>query len=146
MNRNLRERALAFLARREYSRNELRHKLQPYAGERDDLDALLDDLAGRGWLSDVRFVEQVVHARKGKYGSLRIAQELREKGVAEEDFGDVLRVLRDEDLVHAREVWRRKFGSPPADLKERAKQMRFLQSRGFGLDVIRRVLGGEDEE
>ena len=70
---SLRARALSYLARREYSRDELHRKLTPYAEDADELEALLNDLKARGWLSEQRFVEQTVHARRGKFGSLRIA-------------------------------------------------------------------------
>ena len=80
----LRERALGYLSRREYSYQELQQKLRGYAEEQDDLPALLEDLKKRGWLSEQRYTEQIVHARKAKFGSRRVAHELREHGVAEE--------------------------------------------------------------
>ena len=49
-------------------------------------------------------------------------------------------------ISRAREVWRRKFGEPPTDAAERGKQMRFLASRGFGGDAIRKVVSGGDDE
>ena len=75
---NLRERALGYLTRREYSRQELYRKLLPYAGE-EDLDGLLEEFRQRGWISDARYADQMVHARKGKYGSRKVAHELRRK-------------------------------------------------------------------
>lgn len=143
---NLRERALRFLARREYTRSELARKLSPYTEDRDELDALLDDFARRDWLSEARFAEMVVQARLGKFGSRRIIHELREKGVSEEGIAAVLPEVRENELETARAVWVKKFGILPADARERAKQMRFLASRGFGAETIRRVMQGKEDE
>lgn len=136
----LRERALGYLARREHSYRELYRKLQPYAEEADDLAALLDDFKQRGWISDERFAEQVVHARRGRYGSLKVAHELREKGVADGVVERAVAALGDLDGAHS--VWQKKYGKLPESREEWAKQARFLQSRGFGFDVIKRVLKG----
>ena len=152
---SLRARALQYLARREYSRSELRGKLQPYvqAGEDfelvhpDGLDALLDDLTIRGWLSDARAATQLLHAKRNRFGMQRITHELRQKGIAEELISAALPALKESELEAAREVWQRKFGTLPQDTGEKARQVRFLQSRGFGFDVIFQVLrGGSDIE
>jgi regulatory protein len=144
MKLDLRARALGYLARREYSRDELQRKLLLHAEDLDVLEALLDDFVRRGWLSEQRVVEQVVHARQGKFGSRRIAHELREKGVNEELIEGALAEF--DELATARVVWARKFGALPADAKERAKQMRFLMSRGFGGETIRKVLQQRDDD
>ena len=142
----VRQRALNYLARREYTRDELYRKLLPYAEESDSLEDLLADFKARGWLSEQRFVEQVVHARSGRYGSRYIAHELREKGVAEELIAQALPQLKESDLETARTIWAKKFGTLPGDAKERAKQMRFLASRGFGQETIYKVVWGSMEE
>lgn len=147
MNRpepSLRERALRLLARREYSRDELQRRLAPHAEDAEALEPLLDDLKRRGWLSEQRVVEQVVHARQAKFGGRRIAHELREKGVAEELIDGALAGF--DELATARSVWAKKFGALPADANERGKQMRFLMSRGFGGETIRKVLQGSGED
>ena len=141
----LRARALGCLSRREYSRDELYRKLAPYTEDPDKLNSLLEDLKARGWLSDQRFVEQIVHARQGKFGSQRVAHELRQKGVAEELIGTALEQVKEGELEAAKAVWQRKFGRLPVDAKDRAKQIRFLQSRGFGGDIIRNVLKHGDD-
>lgn len=145
---SLRQRALDCLARREYSRQELHRKLQPFAGEADDIPALLNDFQQRGWLSDERFTEQIVHARKSRYGSLKVAHELREKGVTEALVTKAVAALSQEEEANARGVWQRKFGEAPKNREEWAKQARFLQSRGFGFEIIKRVLrnGPDDTE
>ncbi|MBA4382301.1 MAG: recombination regulator RecX [Sideroxydans sp.] len=145
---SLRARALQCLARREYSRAELRAKLLTHAqvdedsgrAEAVDLDALLDDLTVRGWLSDARATSQLVHAKRSRFGTQRITHELRQRGVSDELIDAALPALKESELDSAREVWQRKFGVVPQDAKEKAKQMRFLQSRGFSIDVILKVL------
>jgi len=142
---NLRERALGYLTRREYSRAELYRKLQPYVVD-EDLDALLEDFKQRGWLSDARYADQIVHARKGKYGSLKVAHELRSQGVAEGLVDKAVAEVRAEDRTSALNLWRKKFGAPAQSREEWAKQARFLQSRGFGTETIRAVLRGDIED
>jgi len=145
---SLRARALAVLARREHTRQELERKLAPHAPDPDELAAMLDDFEHRGWLSEHRFVEQVVHARRRRFGGERIRQELLAKGVSEAVVDETLTGLAGGEANAAREVWRKKFGVAPRSAAERARQVRFLQGRGFGLDVIMRVLkqrGEEDE-
>src|SRR5450759_3682532 len=152
---SLRARALQYLARREYSRAELRGKLLPHVQAEADfeqafdssghvnLDALLDDLTARGWLSDERATTQLVHAKRSRFGTQRITHELRQKGIAEELISAALPALKESELEAARSVWQRKFGALPRDAREKARQMRFLQSRGFSLDTIFRVLRSE---
>lgn len=149
---SLRARALRYLARREYSRAELRGKLLPYALTNEDsrqpenLDALLDDLTARGWLSDVRAATQLLHAKRSRFGTQRIVHELRQKGIAEELIGNALPKLKETEFETAREVWQKKFGALPLDAGEKARQARFLQSRGFALEVIFKVLRSPDVE
>lgn len=139
--KSLRARALEALSRREHSRTELMRKLAPHTDNPDELNTLLDDLQARGWLSDARYAEQMVNARQSRYGSRKIAFELREKGVDEDLINATLANVRDTELERARAVWARKFGQIPASPQEQAKQIRFLQSRGFTWEVIRKILG-----
>lgn len=143
---SLRGRALQALARREYSRAELSAKLLAHVVETDDLGALLDDLERRGWLSDARALEQTVRIRSTRFGTQRIAHELRQKGISEELIAATIPQLKDGELEAARNVWQRKFTSPPQDQKEKAKQVRFLQSRGFSMDVIFKVMRLQDDD
>jgi regulatory protein len=71
---------------------------------------------------------------------------LREKGVPEGDMSDALDLARMQDLEAAHTVWQKKFGELALDSAERARQYRFLASRGFPTEVIRRVIGGLDDE
>ena len=141
----LRQRALDLLARREHTRAELQRKLAPHAEDEQVLIELLDALAQRGWLSDERFAEALVHDKQARFGTSRLAYELRERGVPDAVIREQLAELKDTELDRARQVWESKFGAPPEDAKARAKQMRFLQSRGFSFEVIGKVLRGAAE-
>jgi len=142
----LRQRALEYLGKREYSYHELGQKLKTYAEETDDIPALLEDFKTRGWLSDKRFTDQLVHARQVKFGSGKVANELRQKGVADDLISDAIASLKENELSNATEVWRKKFKVPASNRDEWAKQARFLQSRGFGFDIIKKVLNTKAEE
>ena len=137
----LRERALNLLARREHSRAELARKLAPH-GDPDEVAVLLDDLEREHLLSNTRYAESLAHARAGRHGSLRLKADLRDKGVPETVISQVVTEAKEQDLATARQVWDRKFGQSPKDAAERARQMRFLASRGFPAEVVRRVVGG----
>jgi len=139
----LRNRALGLLARREHSRAELRRKLVPKVEEGDDLESLLDDLVQRGWLSDQRFVEQAVRAKAGRMGAVRIAHDLRARGVDETLIAAAVAATRAGEAGSLKEVWMRRFGHAPHDAAEKARQVRFLQARGFALEAILRLLRGE---
>jgi regulatory protein len=138
-----------FLARREHSRAELARKLASHA-EPDEIESLLDGLEQENLLSNSRYAEMLAHARAGKHGSLRLKADLREKGVPESEMSVVLDGARLNDLEAARAVWQKKFGSLLSDAAgsaaERARQYRFLASRGFPSEVIRRVISGLDDE
>ena len=137
---SLRARALKALARREHSRQELQAKLRPFAEDADEIEPLLDDLEKRGWLSEARFIEQLTTVRRRRFGTARILHELREKGVSDAALAAVQSQLKDGEVEAARAVWKKKFGSLPTTLAERAKQARFLASRGFSAEVVHKVL------
>lgn len=143
--KSLRTRALEYLARREHSRAELSAKLGPHAESPEQISGLLDELERLGYLSEKRVVEQAIQGRRGKFGASRIVHELRRKGVAEDLISEALPELKESELEAARGVWRRKFGQLPAGAQERGRQLRFLQSRGFSLEVIMKVLRGNDD-
>ncbi len=143
---SLRERALRLLARREHSRAELARKLREHTRADDDLEALIEDLSRHKLLSDERYAESRAHALSRKFGAARIAHELRAKGLDKDLADKASKTARATELERAREVWRRKFRSAPKTREERARQMRFLQSRGFSFDAIRSVVTGADED
>ena len=128
------------LARREYSRFELERRLTPFTEDPVEISELLDDFERRGWLSESRVVEQVLALRRRRFGAQRIAHELREKGLSDAAIAGAQMQLKEGELETARAVWMKKFGVVPVNARDKARQMRFLQGRGFGLEVIRRLL------
>ena len=91
-------------------------------------------------------LESVVNRRASKLGASRVKQELQAKGLDPQAVSEALQGLRDTEVDRAREVWRKKFGQPALDANERAKQMRFLLTRGFAAEAVRRVVSGADED
>ncbi len=142
---SLKGRALRLLSQREHSRLELERKLAEHETEPGQLAKALDELQARGFISEERVVESVVHRRASKLGASRVRQELVAKGLSPEAMADALEHLRSTELARAREVWCRKFGEPATDLKDKARQIRFLVSRGFAAEVVRRVVQGADD-
>ena len=136
----LRERALRLLARREHSRSELARKLETAGFDRAEIAVLLGEFETRNWLSDRRFAESWVADHCARAGSVKLAYDLRQRGVGDAIIEAVLNENRDSEFERARAVWEKKFGSAPADTPEKARQMRFLQSRGFAAEVIRRII------
>jgi regulatory protein len=136
----LRQRAIRLLARREHTRAELARKLAPL-GTEEDINAVLADLAATGLLSDARAASAYVRGHAARFGAARLRQTLRQKGV-DSELIDAQLADADvpDEMARAREVWAKKFSAAPADAKEWARQARFLQSRGFSTDVIRRLL------
>ena len=141
---NLRVRALQLLTRRDYCRVELKSKLAAHAETEEELDAVLDTLQQERLLSDQRYATQRVVVRGRRYGDARLKQELRQKGVSDEEIANALPEAGDEG-ERCREIWAKKFGRPPESPEERAKQMRFLQYRGFSSEAIRRALRGIEQ-
>lgn len=136
----LETRALRYLARREHSRYELEKKLSAHEQSDQVLSEVLDRLEQQGYLSTERFAEQTSRTRRPRFGSQRIVHELKEKGVDAAHIASLLPDLKETDLEIARQIWQKKFGTPPRDLKERGRQMRFLTGRGFSPEIIRKVL------
>jgi regulatory protein len=144
---SLRGRALRLLAQREHSRKELAGKLAPHAESPQELEALLDALAAKRQLSDQRYAEARAYTLSRKYGAARIVHDLKAKGVDPALAEHAAEAARASELERAREAWRKKIGAPPQSREERARQIRFLQSRGFSFDSIRSVVsGGEDAD
>jgi len=136
---------LQLLSLREHSRKELERKLAAYEETPGELAQALDFLQAKGFIDEQRVVESVVNRRAAKLGASRVRQELLAKGLPTEAVALAVDQLRSTELERGREVWRKKFGAPPADASERAKQVRFLLTRGFGAEVVRRLVSGADE-
>jgi regulatory protein len=137
---SLAQRALAALARREHSRLELQRKLAPHAESLEQLETVLDDLETKKLLSADRFSQSLVHRREARYGNQRIVRELQEHQLDAAIVRDRVSELASTEIERCRSVWQKKFGSLPKDLEDRARQMRFLNARGFSSDAIRSVL------
>lgn len=137
---SLKARALRYLSAREHSRLELARKLSRHALESDDVEALLDALEAAKLLSQSRFSESLVHRRAARFGNNRILSELQSHGIEREALTDIQAGLSQDEIARARAVWRKKFGHLTADPAERAKQMRFLQQRGFSYGAIQAVM------
>lgn len=144
---SLKGRALRLLSQREHSRLELERKLQRYEESPGALALALDDLQARGFISEQRVLDSVLHRRSAGLGAARLRQELQDKGLARDLVEQGLAGLEPSELQRARDVWRRKFAAPPTTSQERAKQVRFLMARGFSGELVRRVLkdSGTDE-
>ena len=143
---SLKGRALRLLAAREQSRTELERKLAPHEETPGQLAQVLDELQAKDFINESRVVDSVLNRRSARFGTARVRHELLGKGLDAELVLEAVQGLKATEVERAREVWRKKFGSPAAGPAERAKQMRFLAARGFGADAIRRVvLQSEDD-
>lgn len=142
---DVRAAALRLLARREYGRAELRRKLRRDHAE-SDVEQVLDRLVAEGLLSDGRFAEMFVRSRIGQgYGPLRVRAELRERGIGAEAAETALAEADVDWRALAAEVRRKRFGTElPQEMKEQARQARFLQYRGFDAADVRAVLKDDD--
>ena len=111
---------------------------------------VLDELEANNWLSDRRFAESYVADHRRREGAVKLAHALRQRGINDELISEVLSALNtrhdDSEVARARTVWRKKFATPPGSQQERAKQMRFLQGRGFSIDTIRQAMSPEDTD
>ena len=137
---SLKGRALRLLSQREHSRTELERKLAQYEELPGTLAQALDELTAKGFISEERVLQSVLHQRAPRMGAARLRQELQHKGIGADAIAGALEQLQSTELERARAVWQRRFGVPPADAKERARQGRFLLARGFAGAVVGRVL------
>lgn len=148
----LRGRAVKLLARRDHSRSELTKKLLPLA-TLEEINAVLDQLEQTGLLSDARAAAAYVRSHAARFGAAKLDYSLRAKGICPDLIKDSLaqQELGDE-LQRARELWRRKFGNkhtpgqPTDKVKEWSRQARFLQSRGFSTEIVRKLLSAPEDD
>ena len=169
---SLKARALRLLSQREHSRTELEKKLSDYlrlqakadrarnaqdqdqAQSQADTPALtpeiqiadvLDDFEKRGWLSDARFAEALVRRRSERYGVRKIKDELQRAGVTSDASAALLDGLKHNEFERAKELFERKFDGIAEDQKMRARQYRFLVSKGFNPEIVAKVIGGRQK-
>lgn len=133
----LRARALRLLARREHSRTELERKLAQHAQSSQVVENLLFELKEKKQLSDERYAAERARSLSRKYGAAKIRHDLKSKGI---DAQIIDRISSEGDLERARAILARKYRTPAMTREERAKRMRFLQSRGFSSEIIRELL------
>ncbi len=148
---SLKGRALRALAGREHSRTELERKLARFETTPGELAQILDELAAKGFINEQRVAETLAYRRGAKLGAARVVQELKAKGVDPEVVALAGAALKATEYARAVDVWRKKFGRADSGAAhspspaERSKQMRFLASRGFSAEVIRKTVSGAGE-
>ena len=149
MSNELRQQAIKLLARREHTRVELARKLAGL-GTQEEIDAVLADMATSQLQSDNRTAENYLRSNASRLGASRLRHTLKTRGVAPELIEEQLaQADLPAEIERARAAWSRKFSAAPANAKEWARQARFLQSRGFSSDIIRKLLKsptGEQDE
>ena len=145
--RTVRTAALALLAGRDFGRTELVRRLSRRGYAATVVSAVVDGLVAERLLSETRLVEQFIRQHAGRgHGPVRIRAELRERGVPQSEIEAGLEAAGEDWAAIARDTRRRRFGlSSPDDYRERARQARFLQYRGFSADHIRAALGPGDD-
>ena len=137
---SLKAQAVRLLARREYARDELEQRLIAKGASRDEVAAVLDELTSQGLLSNERFAHALVAQKSGSYSRRHIRGELKRKGVSGDAIENAIGDAPIEDDAAMLALWQRRFGTPPANDREKARQIRFLQSRGFALSAIFKLL------
>lgn len=136
---------MGFLSRRDASRAEFVAKLVAAGFEKLEVEGAADWCVSLGFLNEARYVEGAARRLSAKYGVSRVTQTLRSKGATEEAIAEVVPDLKENELAQARAIWSRKFREPPVDASAKAKQIRYLQSRGFSFAIIKQVIVGTEE-
>ena len=145
-------RALRYLAQREHSRLELERKLARHVQDTAEQSAgeqiaqALDALAAADLQSETRVAESVLRCQGARFGGLKLRQTLQAKGLEPGLVSDTLQLARATESERALAVWQRKFGAPPADAQAKARQHRFMASRGFSSEVVRRIVQGVEDD
>jgi regulatory protein len=137
---------LRLLALREHTRTELEQKMARHDLDPGELRQTLDDLEAKGFISEARVIDSVLHTRAARLGAQRVRRELQLKGVGAPALAQAMERLRETEEARAREVWVKKFGQPATNVKEQARQIRFLLSRGFAAEVVRRITRAQDSD
>lgn len=139
--------AMRWLARREYSVHELGRRLRDKGYPAAEVAGVLAELESGGLVSDRRFAESLVRSRAERgYGPMKIAHELRAKGIDDALVEEVLADDEDYWTARLRAVWEKRYGRAPDSYQEWARQARGLQSRGFSAEQVRRVIPDIDSE
>lgn len=140
-NKEIQAKALKFLARREYAYLELLQKLKGYFPDDETaIVAVLDNLKQRGWLSDERYINSYITSKANRYGPNKIIHQLKAKVGNAEQVTEVFKSRHIDELKVAYQIWQRRFGDVTPGDKEKMRQVRFLHSRGFTFDVIKKIV------
>ncbi len=140
MSNELRQQAIRLLARREHTRVELARKLSSL-GTREEIDALLAELEASHLQSDSRTAESWLRGNAARLGASSLRHNLKSRGLATELIEEqIAQADLPDEMERARAIWARKFSAAPTNAKDWARQARFLQSRGFASDIVRRLL------
>jgi regulatory protein len=145
-NRELVSLSLRLLAGRDMSRRDFVAKLIDKGFTADEASQSADWCRAEGWLNEARFADGAARRLGQKYGASRVAQVLKQKGVGQEALEETVAQLKETDLARARALWQRRFGEPSMAANERAKQIRYLQTRGFSFAIIKKVLDGATDD
>jgi regulatory protein len=138
---------LYWLARRDYSQQEIVQKLKLKKYPADAIQTVIAALVESSLINEPRFTENYTRSRSNKgYGPVRIMQELQARGISAEMIAEHVQIADNAWLAIAQRVWRKHFKSVPDDMRQRAKQMRFLQYRGFTQEQIKYALGSSYDD
>ena len=143
--KRLKNRALYYLAKREYGFVELINQIKSFATDELNLNLdscyqIVEELKTKGLQSDYRFCESFVNSKKRKFGLQKISYELKQKEIDNFLIEEFIDALKDEEYESARLVWKKKYTSLPSDLNEKNKQIKFMQNRGFSFDTIKKII------
>lgn len=142
---NLKAKAIDFLSRRDYSYSELYNKLKKYSTDLDAIKSVVDEMVNHKYLNEESFVENFIYSKSKKYGSVKIKQLLQSKVSNQDLINELYQEAEIDEFAVARQIWERKFNHEIATTpKDRAKQIRFMLSRGFSLDLIFKLTKLED--
>jgi regulatory protein len=137
---SLKNKALDFLSRRDYGYHELYIKLQKYSEDLDEIKQVLDDLKRKNFLSEERYINSYLRSKQTKYGIRKIRYDLLQKNVDADILEEALANNKVDEYEAAYTIWQRKFDAIATENKERLRQVRFLQSRGFSSDIIAKII------
>ena len=140
---SLKAQAVRLLARREYARAELESRLAATGAARDEVRDVLDELTAVGLLSDERYARSITNQKAGRASSRNIASSLKAKGVGGDTIASAIAEAGIDDEAALVALWQRRFGRVPVDDREKARQVRFLQARGFSVSAILQLLRRE---
>ncbi|WP_437891695.1 regulatory protein RecX [Phytobacter sp. V91] len=141
------EHAVSLLARKDYSNGEMRRALHHMTDDGMTVETVIVRLRDSDYLNDQRIAENMVSRfLRKQYGPTRIRQELRQKGIDQEVTEKTIKDCDVDWFQMASDCRIKKFGDDyPSDAREKGRQMRFLQSRGFSMDMIMEAITPQED-